>query len=207
MDYQTLKKLFLDDMSSDVVVEGTRRPRVRTLQQWKQFVPTDENYQLDLTKRIFVWSDLHIYHANVIKYCNRPFVDVIKMNNALLANYNEVVSDDDICVWVGDIGFKGTTFINEWLDQCKGHKILVVGNHDFNKGKVRDLNVEQKLLFLTCLYDNINLIFTHYPFINLPKGYISIHGHTHTFNLPSTRHINVSVEQLNYRPVELKTLL
>ena len=37
-----------------------------------------------------------------------------------------------------------------------------------------------------------------------PPGWVNIHGHVHLQDSPSSdRHINVSVEQLNYRPVRL----
>jgi calcineurin-like phosphoesterase family protein len=34
--------------------------------------------------KVYILSDLHLGHGNVIRYCNRPFADVTKMNMALL---------------------------------------------------------------------------------------------------------------------------
>lgn len=36
-------------------------------------------------------SDLHIGHANAIKFDNRPFADVNEMNNAIIENWNSRV--------------------------------------------------------------------------------------------------------------------
>ena len=48
------------------------------------------------------------------------------------------------------------------------------------------------------------LLFTHVPLLQVPVGSINVHGHVHQKESPSTnRHINVSVEQLNYRPARL----
>ncbi|MCL1797673.1 MAG: hypothetical protein FWG24_05105 [Eggerthellaceae bacterium] len=33
-------------------------------------------------------SDLHIGHNNVIRFSDRPFSDVLEMNNALISNIN-----------------------------------------------------------------------------------------------------------------------
>jgi calcineurin-like phosphoesterase family protein len=33
---------------------------------------------------VYIWSDLHLGHANLIKYCDRPFADAEAMNKALL---------------------------------------------------------------------------------------------------------------------------
>jgi len=54
-------------------------------------------------------SDLHIGHANIIDYCNRPFrdaggnPDVPFMNEMLVKNWNERVIPDDLVVCLGDM--------------------------------------------------------------------------------------------------------
>ena len=50
------------------------------------------------------------------------------------------------------------------------------------------------------------LIWTHAPLPNVPAGHVNIHGHQHATLKPAdldSPHINVSVEQLDYRPVAL----
>ena len=48
---------------------------------------------------LWLTSDLHFGHENIIRYCDRPFADVDAMNRALVDRWNEVVGDDDV-VWV-----------------------------------------------------------------------------------------------------------
>ena len=44
---------------------------------------------------IYYISDLHIGHANVIKFDNRPFADITEMNNKIIENWNARVRTDD----------------------------------------------------------------------------------------------------------------
>ena len=48
------------------------------------------------------------------------------------------------------------------------------------------------------------LLLTQVPLLQVPAGCVNVHGHVHQKRSPSRkRHINVSAEQLDYRPVRL----
>ena len=57
-----------------------------------------------MSKTFFI-SDLHFNHENIIKYCNRPFPNVDKMNSSIINNWNSVVSKDDVVYFLGDFMF------------------------------------------------------------------------------------------------------
>ena len=44
-----------------------------------------------MTQNTYWTSDTHFSHANVIKYCNRPFKNVDEMNATLIENWNKTV--------------------------------------------------------------------------------------------------------------------
>lgn len=48
------------------------------------------NFKFDGDK-VFFTSDTHFNHANIIKFCERPFGSIEEMNEALIANWNRVV--------------------------------------------------------------------------------------------------------------------
>ena len=42
-------------------------------------------------ERLFLTSDTHFGHRNIIKYCERPFYCIEEMDDALIANWNSAV--------------------------------------------------------------------------------------------------------------------
>ena len=50
------------------------------------------------------------------------------------------------------------------------------------------------------------LLLTHVPLRHVPEGCVNIHGHRHVGTPPGTRHINVVVEQVGYRPRSLTAI-
>ena len=169
--------------------------------------------------RVFVWSDQHFFHSNIIKYANRPFADVDEMHSVLLANYKAVVRPNDICIWVGDVGFAKDPTINHMLDAYPGYKILIAGNHDFGKRKkLRDLNFDEIHLTLAVEFpDNLFLGFTHFPledcklpnsqFTNLGVDVRNVHGHTHDKTIESDYLFSACVEMIDYTPVSLSSIV
>ena len=152
-----------------------------------------------------VWSDLHIGHANIIRYCNRPFENVEEMDATLWSNWQMGVEPGETLVCVGDMWFG---FSSDPRPVPEGHqKLLVIGNHDLTKGgNLRVTEFDDAKALLTSEGDP-KLIFTHAPLPNVPQGCVNVHGHTHqNTRPPDSPHINVSVEQLEYSPIGLERL-
>lgn len=51
---------------------------------------------------IYFTSDHHFWHANIIRYCNRPFNSVEKMNEILIQIWNDLVAPEDEVYYLGD---------------------------------------------------------------------------------------------------------
>lgn len=83
-------------------------------------------------KKIFFTSDLHIGHANVIKFDQRPFKDLDHMHRVLINNYNATVEPDAICYFLGDVGLSKSDVVSKVIKELNGTKVLLLGNHDRN---------------------------------------------------------------------------
>ena len=160
--------------------------------------------------RTWVWSDLHLGHNNIITFQDRPFDSLGQMNEALWYAWADTVGLDDTLVCVGDFAMASAVSEATWA-RVRGapgrSKILVVGNHDLSgQGRLRAEGFHRTKALLTSPGDP-PLVFTHAPLPNVPAGHVNIHGHQHsTPPTVGTPHINVSVEQLEYRPIRLDRL-
>lgn len=98
----------------------------------------DKNYMFSSEdQNIFFISDPHFGHANIIRYCDRPFKDVQEMNETLIKNWNDTVNPDDIIFILGDIAFGGAATFEEIVPKLNGRKYLVLGNHDYKNVRER----------------------------------------------------------------------
>lgn len=85
--------------------------------------------------KIFVTSDLHFGHRNILKLGNgRPFATIEEHDEALIENWNKVVSAGDMVFILGDLSLRCDIAIVEAnLKRLKGQKHVISGNHDKNK--------------------------------------------------------------------------
>ena len=149
----------------------------------------------------FFFSDPHLGHTNILKYCRRPFSTVEEMNQTIIDNCNKVAGKDDIIYCMGDFAFgKGSyELIPSFLKQIKAKVILIVGSHDPKDIRTKDYGF-YKVLDAGYRYSP-KIILSHEPF-DIESGEINIHGHIHNLLVTGRgRHINVSVEHINYTPV------
>lgn len=81
-------------------------------------------------KQVFFTSDIHFGHANIIKFCERPFDNAREMNDEIVRRWNEkVMSGDDVFI-LGDVGLMRTKDLCTILDRLNGNLHLIAGNHD-----------------------------------------------------------------------------
>jgi calcineurin-like phosphoesterase family protein len=97
----------------------------------------EKKYQFQSSKNIYFISDPHFGHANIIKYCDRPFKSVEEMNAKLIENWNNRVKPNDIIFILGDIAFGGAGVFEEIVPKLNGQKYLVLGNHDYKNVRER----------------------------------------------------------------------
>jgi calcineurin-like phosphoesterase family protein len=146
--------------------------------------------------KIFVASDTHFGHANIIKYCERPFADARKMDDALLNSFSQRLDSEAILYFLGDLTFAPDWREQEILRELSGmcRKIFILkGNHDtpskWGKGveeNVRVANTENiKVIdkdIHAIQHEGKKIVMCHYAITDWDgkfHGSIHLHGHSH----------------------------
>ena len=86
---------------------------------------------------MYITSDLHFYHKNIIKYCpkSRPFSCEEEMNEIIVKNWNDKIGKNDSVYILGDVSFGKPSATIQLLNRLNGRKKLIVGNHDTDKDR------------------------------------------------------------------------
>lgn len=161
-----------------------------------------------MTRNIWVTSDSHFGHANVIEYSNRPFSTAAEMDEFMVTTWNETVKDGDIVYHLGDVYFGAEGAKN--LPKLKGRKRLVLGNHD--NGKDQKIQGAFQKISVWRMFPDFGLLLTHVPVHEGSLGHRddrpmkNIHGHIHEKKIDDERYQCVCVEHTNYAPVNIEDL-
>ena len=78
-------------------------------------------------------ADPHRGHANIIKYCNRPYKNEHHMDKILNYNHNTMVGKDDDVYILGDFSMASKRYrdyLFGQVQQLNGRLHLILGNHD-----------------------------------------------------------------------------
>ena len=151
---------------------------------------------------IWLISDTHFNHANIIKYCDRPFKTINEMDWYMVERWNSVVKPQDHVYHLGDVYMKASKgYMDNLLSMLNGKKRLILGNHDNGKDQILLRHFEKVMLWRN--FDKFTL--SHIPLRNdsIPGNRINIHGHIHVNPAPTDQHRCVCVEQIDYTPVNL----
>lgn len=162
-------------------------------------------------EKIWLFSDAHFDHSNIIRYCHRPYDSKNQMNQELLENWNEIVKENDPVYFLGDMSYgRGRRPIDYWLAKLNGEIFYIRGNHD------RDA-----ITRATVIPDRYGIKYNDYKFLLMhdphrPFGYDGwiIHGDKHNNDLKEypfinqkNKTINVCAELVDYTPLSLDTLI
>ncbi|WP_373245558.1 hydrolase [Lacrimispora indolis] len=168
---------------------------------------------------IYYTSDLHFGHRNVLKFDNRPFKDVDEMDRILIENWNNCVLDNDTVYILGDFCYKSDRAAKWYLQQLKGHKILIIGNHDWltlqDPEAMKYFEDSRPMMHVTDGDKQICLC--HFPIAEwngFSHGSWHIHGHIHNrksetyeFMRNRERALNAGCMINNYAPATFSGLL
>lgn len=165
---------------------------------------------------IFLCSDHHFGHANILKFTDndgkplRVFDDVDHMNEYMVMQHNRTVGPNDKVYMLGDLAMS-KKFL-PILARMNGQKVLIRGNHDLETANVylqyfKDVRGSHQL---------DGMLLTHIPVHpeSLSRWKCNVHGHLHSNRVMSAfgakidpRYQSVCMEQLDdYQPISLEQL-
>lgn len=183
---------------------------------------------------IFLTSDEHYFHPNIIAYCRRPWGNfdrfegikqddmeedmladykkelrsaALEMNEALIENHNSVVKAGDRVYHCGDFAIARFDDMNKVFKRLKGQHFLIKGNHDSKDTYKLGWQAVYDVKGIRIDGQYINMY--HYPQRSWNHSYQGAwlcHGHTHGRCLPWGKSCDVGVDSWNYTPVSFEEL-
>lgn len=158
---------------------------------------------------ILLIADLHLGHANIIRYCSRPFriSDTNTMDRVLIGNWNARCTKKSTIYHIGDLCYGPLARpAREYRDQLKGEAVFISGNHDHPE--------PDSVPFVLLEHEGMRFYLVHDP-TDAPEEFYGwvIHGHHHNNDLADFpfidfehRRINVSAEVVGYVPASLSDI-
>jgi len=152
-------------------------------------------------------SDCHFGHTNIIKYCNRPFKSVEKMDEVLIRNWNSKVKPGDIVYYLGDFCMGDPDY---YLNKLNGDIYFIRGSHD-KKIKICDKIKEIADIKIIDI-PNVNniIVLCHYAMRTWPGSHYNswqLYGHSHGRLEPQGKQMDVGVDCNNFSPISLSEVI
>lgn len=161
---------------------------------------------------IYFIGDTHFDDKNIIDFANRPFKNVVEMNNHIVNEWNSVVKKNDIVYIVGDFiseNYKNDTI--SLINKLNGFKILIRGNHDtMSDEKYHNFGID-KIYDHPIILENFYIISHDAMYVNDSMPYVNIFAHVHNnpiYKDYGKHHFCVSVERpaMKYVPIQFNKI-
>lgn len=160
---------------------------------------------------IWAISDLHFGHKNILKMERTQFSTIEEHDqyilNSLTSWYEEKAKDNDELWVLGDFG--DTDRLPDFVSCFDGVKyvklVFLYGNHDY----LEDLPKFQyhfDVVHLYPVYLSQRVVLSHEPVYPIAPFMVNVHGHLHAAKLDTPNHISVSINDINYSPLNFKIL-
>ena len=169
--------------------------------------------------QIYFTSDLHFCHDRGFIYEPRGFNNIEEMNNIIIENWNNIVTNKDKIFILGDLMLNDNEKGLKLLNKLNGHKFVILGNHDTPaRAKLYD-GLTTVLGFADRIdYNGYHFYISHYPTLtsNLDGGHslkqriLNLFGHTHSkekFYQDNPTMYNVALDAHNNTPVSIDQII
>lgn len=166
---------------------------------------------------MFFTADTHFRHANIIRFCNRPFVDIDEMNEAIIKSWNDTVSKNDTIYHLGDFALGKNGDVRKIIQRLNGKIYLCKGSHEKSAEANRDLFVAIKDNYSIKVFvegKEQHIFLSHYLHKVWPKSHYSawhLYGHSHSrmdkYARKEGKLLDVGVDGHDFKPWSLKEVV
>lgn len=155
-------------------------------------------------------ADHHFGHANIIRFCSRPFADVAEMDETMIERWNAAVGRHDVVWHLGDFAHRcGPNRRREIFNRLHGRAIhLVRGNLD--RKETLSLPWSSIQNYGEIVVEGRIMILFHYALRVWNKshhGSLSLYGHSHGALPGTSSSCDVGVDVWNFSPVSLDEIV
>ena len=189
-----------------------------------KYLELDKN--MENSYKIWFTSDTHFFHRNILKFQKerREIMGITddmsdteklhKHNEWIINMWNMTVKKEDHIYILGDVSFGTTEETKKILERLKGHKHLIIGNHDkscrglenyfVSVSQIKEFPIKKHQYDF--LEENIYLVLCHFPMVAWNRrlhGAFQVHGHTHN----SLKDINNDPWELIKQDVQLDDIV
>lgn len=152
--------------------------------------------------KIWLITDTHFFHTNLVKYGHRPK----GFQEKIIRNWKRLVGEEDTVIHLGDVFFSRKSEMKIFLDELPGRKILIRGNHDSDSCSSYMRN---GFAFCCDTLEMKRVLLSHWPQPVLTDGaVVNVHGHTHARygkDYQAFPHCRLlALEYTDYCPVEFE---
>ena len=159
---------------------------------------------------IFLIADTHFGHSRM--YTDpfmlndgtrlRPWTSHEEADEHMIKQWNSVVKHEDRVYLLGDIVLHRRAL--PVLYRLQGRKVLIKGNHDIFKLKDYLPHFDD----IRAYWPLDKIMMTHIPIhpASLGRWDGNVHGHLHKGTVGDPRYLCVSVEQVDYTPIEFSVV-
>lgn len=160
---------------------------------------------------VYFIGDLHLGHRNIAKF-REGFVDSIQHDEFLKEQIRKCYGKRNSLWLLGDTVFHLAH--EEFMEElCKNflHVHNVLGNHctetSMREGIQRRLYGKYDNFHLHGIIKKYGFWISHAPIHpDELRDKFNIHGHVHSETLPDKRYLNISAENINYKPKTLEQI-
>jgi calcineurin-like phosphoesterase family protein len=152
--------------------------------------------------KLFFMADEHYGHANILKFCNRPYETVHEMNKDIIQRHNSVVSSNDTVIHAGDFTLNRNA--QKYIDRLNGSHIFLRGSHDYwlpkTHGMIWEGNISNNNFTVICHYCMRTWARSHFNSFHL-------YGHSHGRLAPIGKSWDIGVDNNNFYPLSVQDVI